>query len=373
MFEFQVHGALPGKGRVGSFSTPHGIIHTPVFMPVGTAATVKSLSPDDLETVGAQIILANNYHLYLRPGSDRISQLGGIHEFMNWPHPVLTDSGGFQIWSLGQEKAGLIKISEDGISFKSHLDGSTHVWSPETAIMSQIKIGADIIMAFDQCTSDQAPKKEAEAAMLLTHKWLERSIATWKSASASQALFGIIQGAMHEDLRRRSAECIVSHDLPGIAVGGETIGYNMEGTETVMTWIEHLLPPDKPRYAMGLGLRPSDIVRAILAGFDMFDCVGPTRLARNGALYTGQVVWSEGIPRFESSSPTERIDIAHSRYADDISPIDPGCDCYTCSSFSRAYLHHLFRSKELLYYRLASIHNLRMMIKTARDVAKGTN
>jgi queuine tRNA-ribosyltransferase len=352
MLNFEVTGTLSGRGRKGILHTPHGDILTPVFMPVGTNATVKSLSPEDLEAIGAQIILANNYHLYLRPGSEKIAQLGGIHKFMNWSHPVLTDSGGFQVWSLAES---LIKVSDDGIHFKSHLDGSQHFWTPEDAIASQIHIGADIIMAFDQCTSDKASHTKAQLALKRTHEWLVRckKYLSTSSLALSTSMFGIIQGAMHKDLRRQAAEFVVSQDLPGIAIGGETIGYNMEGTEEVMDWIADILPENKPRYTMGLGLRPSDLARAVNAGADMFDCVAPTRLARNGALYVAADI-----------SANERIDISKTEYKLDQQPIDPGCDCPTCKKYSRAYLHHLFKAKELLFYRLASMHNLRVMIKT---------
>jgi queuine tRNA-ribosyltransferase len=346
MFEF--------KNKI--FSTPHGDIKTPVFMPVGTNASVKSLSPEDLDSIGTQIILANNYHLFLQPGSKNIAKLGGIHKFMNWPKPLLTDSGGFQVFSLGQQKSGLIKITDDGIKFKSHLDGSDYFWTPEDTIKSQVLIGADIIMPLDVCTPDKASYEEAKKALQLTHLWLARCKTEWQQHDPSkQALFGIIQGGSHKDLRIESAKFVVDQDLPGIAVGGETIGYNMDGTEEVMSWIEELLPKDKPRYAMGLGLRPSDLVRAVKIGFDMFDCVAPTRLARNGALYVNSHI-----------DPGERIDIVKSVYKLDQNPIDPDCDCPTCQKYTRAYLHHLFKTRELLYFRLASMHNLRFMIRTIK-------
>lgn len=371
MFEFKITGKLFGRGRTGVFSTPHGDIHTPVFMPVGTHASVKSLHPAELENIGAQIILANNYHLFLRPGSDIIAKMGGLHAFMNWDKPILTDSGGFQVWSLGK----LTKIRDYGVEFRSHLDGSINFLSPETAIDSEVKLGADIIMAFDQCTSDTANRDEARKAMALTHDWLIRSIKEWQKHEASlpagrQALFGIIQGALHEDLRRESAEFIVKQNLPGIAIGGETIGYNMAGTQTVLDWISDLIPENKPRYTMGLGAKPSDVLAAISLGVDMFDCVAPTRLARNGALYTGKTIFKNDRCYFESESENERINIENKRFETDTNPIDPDCDCSTCKNFSRAYLHHLFRSKELLYYSLASVHNLRMMIRTVEDAKK---
>lgn len=371
MFEFKVTGKLLGQGRTGTFTTPHGEIQTPVFMPVGTHASVKSVNPADLTKMKAQVILANNYHLFLRPGSDVIAKMGGLHSFMNWDKPILTDSGGFQVWSLGQGKAGLAKIGLDGVEFRSHLDGSINFLSPETAIDSEVKLGADIIMAFDQCTSDTADKQQAREALELTNKWLLRSIKEWqKHDPTKQALFGIIQGALHEDLRREAAEFVVKQDLPGIGLGGETIGYNMTGTKEVIDWIADLLPENKPRYTMGLGLKPSDVLVAISLGIDMFDCVAPTRLARNGALYTGKVTMRNKEYCFESEYPNERINIENKQFETDEKPIDPDCDCETCAHFTRAYLHHLYRSRELLYYSLASVHNLRMIMKTVEDAKK---
>jgi queuine tRNA-ribosyltransferase len=355
MFEFTVTGKLAGRGRTGILSTPHGVIHTPVFMPVGTNATVKSLSPEDLESIGAQIILANNYHLYLRPGSEVVAQLGGIHQFMNWHRPVLTDSGGFQIQSLSQEKVGLCKITDQGAHFRSHIDGSEHFFTPESATLSQIQIGADIIMAFDDSTPADADRKRAQVAMDRTHRWLDQCIAAWKSRPSTQALFGIIQGGNFPDLRRQSAEFVASKDLPGIAVGGASIGAETAETAENMAAILEYVPDSKPRYAMGVGVHPSDAVAVIEAGADMFDCVAPTRLARCGQLYNRE-------------EKTEYIDISKSVFALDQHPIDPICDCSTCANFTRAYLHHLFKTKELLYYRLASIHNLRMMISAVEKL-----
>lgn len=371
MFKFKVTSKLLGRGRTGVFTTPHGEIRTPVFMPVGTHASVKSVNPTDLTNIKTQIILANNYHLFLRPGSDVIAAMGGLHSFMNWDKPILTDSGGFQVWSLGQENAGLAKISKNGVEFRSHLDGSLNFLSPEIAIQSEVKLGADIIMAFDQCTKDTATVDEARAAVELTQNWLLRSIKEWqKNDTGRQALFGIIQGALHESLRKEAAQFVVEQNTPGIALGGETIGYNMAGTKQVVDWIGPLLPENKPRYAMGLGLKPSDVLSAITLGIDMFDCVAPTRLARNGALYTGKVVTKNHEYFFESEFPNERLNIGNKQFETDTKPIDPDCDCDTCRHFTRAYLHHLFRTKELLYYSLASIHNLRMMIKTIEDAKK---
>lgn len=374
MFEFKVTGKLLGHGRRGELKTPHGTIRTPVFMPVGTNASVKAVPSELLETTGAQIVLANNYHLFLRPGSKNVQALGGIHKFMNWTKPILTDSGGFQVWSLAQSKDSLVQLTPDGATFTSHLDGTRHFLSPETAVESQLEIGADIIMAFDQCTPDQANEKEAEMALQLTTNWLKRSAKSWRERGDpdKQALFGIIQGGMHEKLRRQAAETVTAEKLPGIAVGGETIGYNMDGTEAVMDWIRTLLPDDKPRYTMGVGLRPSDLLRVIASGVDMFDCVAPTRLARNGALYTGRVRLAGKSWKFDSESPTERINIASGQYKLDQNPVDDHCDCTTCRHYTRAYLHHLFKAQELAYYALASVHNLRMMIKTVADAVSLT-
>jgi queuine tRNA-ribosyltransferase len=355
-------------------TTPHGNVKTPVFMPVGTNATVKSLSPEDLESVGAQIILANNYHLFLRPGSENIQKLGGVHEFMRWKHPILTDSGGYQIQSLKP------KITDTGVEFRSHIDGKLCRMTPESATISQIQIGADIIMAFDDSTPHDDNKKQAGLAMHRTHRWLEECIHTWHSYAnkfarsetspcegvehefvhsepKSQALFGIIQGGIFPDLRRQSAEFVISQNLPGIAIGGASIGRDTSETAETIAGIRQLLPPDKPIYAMGVGIRPSDIISVIKAGADMFDCVAPTRLARCGQLYN-------------RDQKSEYIDISKSIFLLDKKPIDPDCDCSTCKNYTRAYLHHLYKSHELLYYRLASIHNLRIMIQTAENLIK---
>ena len=332
-------------------STSHGEIHTPVFMPVGTNASVKSLSREDLESVGAQIILANNYHLYLRPGSKNVKKLGGIHKFMNWPHPILTDSGGFQIQSLKP------KITDEGAEFVSHLDGSKHFLTPESATQSQIDIGADIIMAFDHSVPTGATHAFAKAAVTRTHSWLLRCIKTWTSTlqlSRSPALFGIIQGGEFPDLLRESAKFVVDQDLPGVAIGGAVIGSDPHQTSDTISSIKDLLPSNIPLYTMGVGVRPSDLISVIKAGANMFDCVAPTRLARAGLLYNHE-------------SPNERIDINQSKYKLDQNPIDDCCDCYTCKTYTRAYLHHLCKSRELLFYRLASIHNLRVMIQTTNS------
>lgn len=357
------------QARAGSFVTPHGVVETPIFMPVGTAATVKALDSSDIENTKAQIILANTYHLYLRPGMEVIQAAGGVHKFMGWDKPMLTDSGGFQVFSLGG------KIKEAGVEFTSHLDGSKHFFTPEISLEIQRKIGADIMMAFDECTPDAATPAYTREALDRTHRWAKQCYEYWEkhdqlnTYGEYQSLFGIVQGAMHPELRAESAKAITSFDFDGVAVGGETIGYNMDGSKEVMGWIEHILPTDKPRYAMGLGRDPQDLLDAVSLGFDMFDCVGPTRLARNGALYQGELDTHNGRLRFKSDFPKGRLAIGSAKYVSDFQVIDPTCDCTTCASgYSRAYLHHLYKSKELAYYRLASIHNVRFMVRLSQEI-----
>ncbi|MBP9699859.1 tRNA guanosine(34) transglycosylase Tgt [Candidatus Woesebacteria bacterium] len=376
------------KARAGVLQTPHGEVVTPIFMPVGTQASVKSLDSADIAATGAQIILANTYHLYLRPGEETVHSLGGVQEMMNWKRPMLTDSGGFQVFSLGKQlaqkraaqqpsstKSSLVPatITNEGVSFTSHLDGSKHFISPEKSIAIQQAIGADIIMAFDECTPDTASYDETAQAAERTFDWAGRCIDQWNATDrrsrqgSYQALFGIVQGAMHEELRKQCASQICSLPFDGIAVGGETIGYNMAGTASVMEWIETLLPENKPRYAMGLGSCPQDIVDAILLGFDVFDCVAPTRLARNGALFVGKL--NPTTLKIESSLNKNRLLIGNQQYTVDTQVIDPGCDCTTCTSgYTRAYLHHLYKTAELAYYRLASVHNVRAMIRTSEEM-----
>lgn len=359
----------------GVITTDRGGINTPVFMPVGTAATVKALDSSDITNTKAEIILANTYHLFLRPGEKLVSEMGGVAEFMDWNKPMLTDSGGFQVFSLGKGANGqpLAKVDEEGVTFKSHLDGKLHRFTPEIAMDVQRDLGADIIMAFDECTPDKSTQVYAKEALGRTHRWAEQSLKRWeenKKLSAqgkNQALFGIIQGAMDKDLRRESAEFITSLPFSGIALGGETIGYNMEGTLEVINWIRDLLPKDKPLYAMGLGRDPENLVDIFNAGVDMCDCVAPTRLARNGALYYGELRGG----KFESEFDKGRLNIDNSKFENDKSVIMEDCDCHTCQSgYTRGYLKHLYRSKELSYYRLASIHNVRFMVRLADQIRK---
>jgi queuine tRNA-ribosyltransferase len=405
-----------GKARVGCMSTPHGEVETPIFMPVGTQATVKSLDTEDIESTQAPIILTNTYHLYLRPGTKILNQHQGAHNFMHWQKPMLTDSGGFQVFSLGKQLAQVkqlsqfkqlaqpqrqdkkqaeanvllkafrqrtkltpVKISDSGAAFTSHLDGSSHFFTPEKSIQIQRDIGADIIMNFDECIPDDAAEPYIKQSIDLTHRWAKQCFEYWEehdrlsTYGTYQALFGIIQGGMNPEMRRESARYLTGQtsglDFDGIAVGGETIGYNMPGTGQVMEWIEDLLPADKPRYAMGLGRDPQDIIDAVYMGFDMFDCVGPTRLARNGALYAGELDFTPDKPVFASPYKNGRLNIGRAEFATDRQPIQANCDCHTCfQGYTRSYLHHLYRTKELSYYRLASIHNIRVMIKIAQDL-----
>lgn len=358
-------------------TTPHGVVETPVFMPVGTLGSVKALDMQDVAETGAQIQLANTYHLYLRPGAELLERVGGIHTYGTWDKPILTDSGGFQVWSLGQGSKGdqLAKVTDDGVEFKSHIDGSIHFFSPEKAIEIQQSIGADIIMAFDEAMSDELPLQSAKVSLARTAEWAKRCVTTWEKAGrlntygTYQALFGIIQGARYRELRLEALETITALPFDGFALGGETIGFNMPGTVEVMGWLESKLPANKPRYAMGLGRQPQDIIDAVLAGFDMFDCVGPTRLARNGALLVGAVDFSGKKPVFSSEFDQSRLNIGRAEFSTDVQPIDSACGCHTCThGYSRAYLHHLFKTKELSYYRLASIHNVWTMVHTARQM-----
>ena len=351
----------------------HGEVNTPVFMPVGTAATVKSLDGQDIRGTKAEIVLGNTYHLFLRPGEKVVSEMGGIQRFMNWNSPMLTDRGGFQVFSLGLGAKGdaLSKIDEEGVTFKSHLDGKLHRFTPEKSMDIQKDLGADIIMAFDECTPDKIERKYVRQALDRTHRWAERCIRRWqendkKSAQGtSQALFGIIQGSTDKEMREEAASFIAGMPFDGIAIGGETIGYYMEATQEVIGWIKHLLPKEKPIYTMGLGRDPQNIVDIIKCGIDMFDCVAPTRLARNGALYYGEIRGE----KFESEFSKGRLNISNSQFVNDKSTIMEGCDCYTClSGYTRGYLRHLYMAKELSYYRLASIHNVRFMVRLTEQM-----
>jgi len=334
-----------GTARAGALATPHGKIETPVFMPVGTQATVKSISPHELRDLKAQIILSNTYHLYLRPGSDLIEKFGGLHSFMSWDGPILTDSGGFQVFSLAHNR----KIDDEGVTFKSHIDGSTHRFTPEMVMRVEAQLGADIIMVLDECTPYPSPHDYNKRAIARTHSWAERCLAAHQRTD--QALFAIVQGSTYPDLRRESALTLSALDFPGYAVGGLSVGEPKEEMHRILEETTPILPVNKPRYLMGVG-SPEDLVECVARGIDMFDCVLPTRVARNGALLT-----RDG-----------RLPIKSARYASIDAPIEPDCDCYACRNFSLGYLHHLFRTEELLAYRLNSIHNLRFMTRIIEEI-----
>ena len=330
--------------RAGVFATPHGDIPLPTFVPVGTQATVKTVSPQELRDCGATIVLSNTYHLYLRPGAEQLARMGGLHRFMGWSRPILTDSGGFQVYSL----EGLRQVKEDGVTFRSHIDGSEHHFTPESVVAAQEKLGADIVMCFDEC-APPLDRAYSERAMDRTHRWAVRCADA--RTRDDQALFGIVQGGVFDDLRRKSARFLVGLDLPGYAIGGLSVGETKEQMHAMLDVVTPLLPESKPRYLMGVG-SPEDLFEGVARGVDLFDCVLPTRVARNGGLLTR----------------SGRINIRNAQYTEDMRPIEEGCDCYTCRHFSRAYLRHLFRAKEVLGLRLATIHNLRMVLRTMAEI-----
>lgn len=332
--------------RLGRLHTPHGIIETPIFMPVGTQATVKAMTPEELKEIGAQIILSNTYHLYMRPGHDLIERAGGLHKFMNWDKPILTDSGGFQVFSLGP----LRKIKEEGVEFRSHLDGSKHFLSPEKATEIQNALGSDIIMAFDECAPYPADRQYVKNSLERTTRWLERCKAAHKYPE-KQALFGIVQGGMYKELREQSAKEITAIDLPGYAIGGLSVGEPKDMMYEVLDYTVPLLPEDKPRYLMGVG-SPDDLLEGVLRGIDMFDCVLPTRIARNGTAMTSQ----------------GKVVVRNASYAEDFTSLDPECDCYTCKNYTKAYLRHLIKCNEILGARLLTIHNLHFLLKMMENV-----
>ena len=336
------------KARRGRITTPHGVIETPVFMPVGTAATVKAMRPEEVRDMGAEIILANTYHLYLRPGHEVVKAAGGLHSFMNWERPILTDSGGFQVFSLGAMR----KISEEGVEFRSHIDGSKHMLSPEKSMEIQNALGSDIIMAFDECIPYPADRAYVRDSLERTTRWLKRC-REYHSDTERQSLFGIMQGGMYKDLRRESAEQIVDLDLPGYAIGGLSVGEPKELMYDIMDDCVDLLPDDRPRYLMGVG-SPDCLFEGVERGIDMFDCVLPTRIARHGMAMTSQ----------------GRVNIKNAKYEKDFTPLDPACDCYTCRNYSKAYLRHLFKSDEILSSMLMTNHNLHFLINTMKNMRK---
>jgi queuine tRNA-ribosyltransferase len=354
---FTLQKTDPGtRARAGILKTAHGEIQTPIFMPVGTQATVKAVSPEELETIGAQIILGNTYHLYLRPGCEVVQRFGGLHDFMHWQRPILTDSGGFQVFSLAQ----LSRISEEGYAFQSHLDGGArHLLTPEKSVQVQMTLNSDIMMCLDQCVGHPAERDTVAAALALTTRWAARCRQAWQAGGARNHLFGIVQGGMFADLRSASAQQLIELDFPGYAVGGLSVG---EPKELMMAMADHtlpLLPAHAPRYVMGVGT-PADLVALTAMGADMFDCVMPTRNARNGQLFTA----------------SGTLNIANARHRLDEQPIEQGCSCYTCRHYSRAYLRHLYQAREILAYRLNTLHNLHFylnLVKTMRmAILEGT-
>jgi queuine tRNA-ribosyltransferase len=376
--KFTIEKKIPGAlGRAGVIETAHGLVHTPVFVPVGTKATIKALTPEQVEGLGAEIILGNTYHLYLQPGDEIVAKAGGVGKFMNWSRPTVTDSGGFQVFSLGvaygkelskvvkitdpslmiperfddSDAPRLAKIGQDGVSFKSHLDGSIHYITPEKSIQIQHNLGADIIFAFDECTSPSEDLKYQQEALERTHNWAKRSLEEHKRLSSetfASALFGIVQGGRDEGLRKKSAEFLAGLDFDGYGIGGS---FAKEDMESAVKWVNEILPEEKPRHLLGIG-EPEDIFMGIENGVDMFDCVMPTRNARNGSLYT-----SRG-----------KVNINNAKFREDFSPVMVDCGCYTCKNYTSAYLHHLFHGKEMLAGTLASIHNLYFIINLVKQI-----
>ena len=334
------------NARVGVMHTPHGDVPTPVFAPVGTLATVKATTPAELHELGARLILANTYHLYLRPGADLVARMGGLHRFMGWDGPLLTDSGGFQVFSL----EGLRQIADGGVTFRSHIDGSTHTFTPELVIEAQEKLGADIIMTFDECP-DPTDYDYNVQALERTHRWAERCLAA--KTRDDQALFGIVQGGVFADLRTQSAEFLTSLDFAGYGIGGLSVGETKAEMHAMLEVLHPLLPRHKPRYLMGVG-SPEDLFECVARGVDMFDCVLPTRIARNGAVLTHR----------------GRLNLRNAQFAEDPAPIEEDCECYTCRTFSRAYLRHLIVAKEITGLRLTTLHNLHFMLETMRRIRR---
>ncbi len=375
-FSFTIKSKISGSlGRTGIIKTPHGEIHTPAFVPVGTKATVKAITPEMLRDLGAQLMLANTYHLYLQPGDELIKKAGGLGKYMNWNLPTMTDSGGFQVFSLGAafgkeiskitktidpsfqipERSSadegvprLATIGNDGVSFRSHINGDLHYITPEKSIEIQHNIGADIIFAFDECTSPTENLRYQEEALERTHSWAKRSLEYHKSKESKQALFGIVQGGRDENLRKKSASIIGEMEFDGFGIGGS---FAKEDMDTAVKWVNAILPVDKPRHLLGIG-EPEDLFMGVENGVDLFDCVAPTRNARNGTLYTG----------------TGKINITNSQFIEDFNPIEDGCQCYTCANYTRSYVAHLFRSKEMLSGTLATIHNLYFIVHLVDNI-----
>ena len=346
-FSFQVkQKCAQTRARLGVLKTPHGKIETPAFLPVGTLATVKTMTPEELVAVGAQVILANAYHLYLRPGDQVVKKLGGLHQLMHWEHPILTDSGGFQVFSL----AKLNQVTDRGVYFQSHIDGSKHFLSPKKAITIQKNLGADLIMSFDQCAPYPCSHSKAREAMERTHLWAKQGKKAWQG-NRKQMLFGIIQGSVYPDLRKASAQFIVDLDLPGIAIGGVSVGESRREMYTVLKIVTPFLPDSKPRHLLGVG-SPVDLLESVAQGMDLFDCVLPTRIARNGAFYTQK----------------GRYNLKNARFTTDRGPLEPKCSCYTCQNYSRGYLRHLVNANEILGIHLLTLHNLAFILNLMQEI-----
>lgn len=365
MFSCKVLGrSKTNQARSTEISTAHGKVITPAFMPVATRAGVNNITISELDAIGSQIILGGNtFHMLCAPGMNIIRNSGGMHNFMGWHKPMLTDSGGFQIYSLSKNPE-ICQISDTSAIFK--IADRIIEMTPEVSLETQKIIGADIIMAFDQCTPDSSSYQQAQQIMMRTHRWLDKSCEYQQKFGTSvygypQALFGIIQGALFKDLRQQSAEFVRSCNTDGIAIGGETIGFNMAKTVEVIRWVYPMLPEDKPRYTMGVGLAPQDLLEVIAEGIDIFDCVAPTRNARHGALYSGELIFNNGWFKFVSDFPKQRLQIKKSCFSNDLAPIMPGCNCYTCQNFSRAYLHDSFKKSQESFTALASIHNIHVL------------
>lgn len=347
--KFEVkHKSSKTAARIGKITTSHGEVETPVFMPVGTKATVKTMTPEEVKEIGYNIILSNTYHLYLSPGNELIKKAGGLHQFMNWDRSILTDSGGFQVFSL----AKLREITDKGVYFRSHIDGSEHFITPEKAVQIQNDLGSDIIMAFDECSPYPCDYEDAKKAVIRTSRWAERCLKAHKN-SEKQALFGIVQGNVYEDLRKMSAKDLVSMDFPGYSIGGLSVGEPKDIMYEVLEYTIPQLPEDKPRYLMGVG-SPDCLIEGVLRGVDMFDCVLQTRMARNGSVLT-----SRG-----------RLTVRNAQYAEDFRPLDPECDCYVCQNYSRAYIRHLIKNNEILGLRLTTYHNLYFTYQLMENIKK---
>lgn len=335
------------RARLGLLETTHGAVQTPVFMPVGTQATVKTMTPEEVKAVGGRLILSNTYHLYLRPGHELIREAGGLHRFMGWDGPILTDSGGFQVFSLGP----LRRVEEDGVWFRSHIDGSEHYFSPEKAVLVQEALGSDIVMTFDECAPYPCTYEQARAAVERTTRWAKRCLCAHRRPD--QALFGIVQGGVHRDLRERSAGELLELNFPGYGIGGLSVGEPKEIMYQMLDFTVPLLPADKPRYLMGVG-SPDCLLEGVARGVDMFDCVLPTRIARNGTVFTRR----------------GKLVVRNAEYARDFRPLDEECDCYTCGHFTRAYVRHLIKANEVLGIRLTTIHNLHFLLRLMEDIRR---